>query len=346
MGTSFVTAPALNALSTLVCKAYCHRLIRLSATLPCLDESIETTSNVHGVRSEFLDPPESPVDKDEQYAPVYFIGKLIWAKGFDKVLEVQEAYKESTGEYFQMDVYGGGDDMDAIQRGFFGRNGVPKTGSNQSTPTMTPSNSTGDLQARACDVFGQSLSIREQIADDDKNKDEHAIADNTNETAVDDNEEEENSSEDGETDGQTSPSPLNIIGDIGGKTLSTGVETAGAAVKMIESLMEAGLGAFRRDREASDETVKPKSRIRAPAFMLGPARSRFKWRRSPIPARFLGVQDHIVVRDYSNQKIFLNMSITEVLCTTSAEALAMGKFVILPKHRKYISMMFPIPISL
>lgn len=61
-----------------------------------------------------------------------------------------------------------------------------------------------------------------------------------------------------------------------------------------------------------------------------------QWRRNPVPARFLGVQDHIIVRDIAEHKIFLNMSTSEVLCTTSAEALAMGKFVILPRHCTFV----------
>jgi digalactosyldiacylglycerol synthase len=105
MGTSLVTAPALNALSALVIKAYCHRVIRLSATLTSFDSSLEVTCNVHGVRSEFLDEPEpktkttSTTSNSQKNAPVYFVGKLIWAKGFDKVLEVQELFHEATGEY-------------------------------------------------------------------------------------------------------------------------------------------------------------------------------------------------------------------------------------------------------
>jgi digalactosyldiacylglycerol synthase len=44
----------------------------------------------------------------------------------------------------------------------------------------------------------------------------------------------------------------------------------------------------------------------------------------------LGRRDHADVG--SDYTIFVNPSITEVLCTTSAEAIAMGKWVILPKH--------------
>jgi len=93
MGTSAIAAPALNGLSSLVCKAYCRRLIRLSATLPSFQPAEEVTCNVHGVRQEFLDtlPPKIAQKKQKQQssdddgdddppAKVYFIGKLIWAK--------------------------------------------------------------------------------------------------------------------------------------------------------------------------------------------------------------------------------------------------------------------------
>ena len=73
-----------------------------------------------------------------------------------------------------------------------------------------------------------------------------------------------------------------------------------------------------------------KKRSRHP-FRLGPSLATYKWRRTPIPARFMGRKDHLEMKDVP-QNIFLNMSTSEVLCTTSAEALAMGKFVILPKH--------------
>lgn len=71
------SAPALNSLSALVVKAYCHRVIRLSATLPHLDTSKEVTVNVHGVRPEFLAPAgDSKEDEDVEMSPVYFIGKV------------------------------------------------------------------------------------------------------------------------------------------------------------------------------------------------------------------------------------------------------------------------------
>lgn len=80
LGTSFVTAPALNSLSALVVRAYCHRLVRLSGTLTSLDKDLEVTCNIHGVRDEFFQCPTESSNSDKKLAPVYFIGKIIWAK--------------------------------------------------------------------------------------------------------------------------------------------------------------------------------------------------------------------------------------------------------------------------
>lgn len=58
--------------------------------------------------------------------------------------------------------------------------------------------------------------------------------------------------------------------------------------------------------------------------------SHWRYFRQPIPARFLGRKDHAAIG--SQYAIFVNPSITEVLCTTTAEAIAMGKWVIIPRH--------------
>jgi hypothetical protein len=68
-----------------------------------------------------------------------------------------------------------------------------------------------------------------------------------------------------------------------------------------------------------------------PHFVFDPPVSRYEWRRHPIPAKFPGVIDHAQLKNIAH-KIFLNPSTSEVLCTTTAEALAMNKFVIIPKH--------------
>jgi hypothetical protein len=76
---------------------------------------------------------------------------------------------------------------------------------------------------------------------------------------------------------------------------------------------------------------------RANTFPL--PRGLYEFRRQPIPATFPGRIDHAKLKyeqgnstDTSRYKVFVNPSISEVLCTSTAEALAMGKFVIIPDH--------------
>ena len=88
--------------------------------------------NVQGVRSEFI---EEGIRRSEATLhqgivgatstkdshKVYFIGKLLWAKGLDKMLELEEYYRQYTGEYFPIDIYGSGPESKDIQRAFHGR---------------------------------------------------------------------------------------------------------------------------------------------------------------------------------------------------------------------------------
>ena len=81
---------------------------------------------------------EDNVDDAEAPSPVYFIGKLVWAKGFNIMLELQDIFrKRNNGEYFHIDVYGGGPDEKAIAREFHGRSQLSQTKRPISPPPST-----------------------------------------------------------------------------------------------------------------------------------------------------------------------------------------------------------------
>jgi hypothetical protein len=81
IGASLIAAPAIGALSALTMRAHCHQVIKLSNTLPSFAPGKERTCNVHGVRREFLEESTTSANgSDDETSPVYFIGKLVWAK--------------------------------------------------------------------------------------------------------------------------------------------------------------------------------------------------------------------------------------------------------------------------
>lgn len=345
LGASLVTASALGGLSSLVVRAYTHRLIRLSDTLPELDKAKEITCNVHGVRSEFFDPPQQPGksqdEEDDEIVPpqpIYFIGKVIWAKGFDKLLEIEDLYKKETGEYFTVDVYGSGPDSSAIKRAFFGRNGVSSLSKKYSsgslkedgcksprTSSTSPPRTVEDQTAAM--VFRRDGSLRLQVEEGQSIPEDSLVVEvQTCETPI--------NNEVGTPSSASSVLPANpqdVIRHLGVQTLQTGSNVSKAISTLSDKLTNLGLRvAFSehepRDQENEQEETK---------FFFDPPRSRYELRRHPIPARFLGTKDHALLREIPEHTIFINLSVTEVLCTTTAEALAMGKFVIIPKHRKF-----------
>ena len=351
LGASLVTASALQALSSVVVRAYTHRLIRLSDTLPEYDKSKEITCNVHGVRSEFFDPPDKSdkqtepnnEDGEEPFEPqpIYFIGKVIWAKGFDKLLEIEELYKKEHGEYFPMDVYGSGPDSGAIQRAFFGRNGISNLSRKSSSaslkddgsrsprnrsasPVPTPEDQTAAL------VFSREGSLKGLISEGQVIPEDTLVVEvQTCETPT--NNAESDTPMSNSSDAGITKHPKAIIGHIGETTVQTGTSVSKAISTLTEKITNFGLRvAYTEQDSGVSDDGKEETK-----FVFDPPKSRFELRRYPIPARFLGVKDHALLRDIPEHKIFVNLSITEVLCTTTAEALAMGKFVVIPNHRKY-----------
>jgi digalactosyldiacylglycerol synthase len=182
--SGLVTGPIVGVMSAWMVRAYCDKVIKLSPVLQEYAVEKECVENVHGIRPEFLSPPLKLTGNK-----VYFLGKLLWCKGLDKLLELEEEYRRSTGSYFEVDVFGSGPEEAEIQR-----------------------------------AFGQSST-------------------------------------------------------------STGADKAKAS---------------------------------------------YAWRRRPLPVTFPGRVDHATIG--GEYKVFVNPSVTEVLCTSTAEAIARGRFVLVPQH--------------
>eukprot|EP00978_Attheya_sp_CCMP212_P028935 scaffold101133_cov51-Attheya_sp.AAC.5 len=364
VGTSIVAAPAIAALSALVVRAYCHKVIKLSDVLPSLAPGKEITCNVHGVRSEFYAVAENEEnnvhDEAENFASIYFIGKLMWAKGFDHMLELQERHRKKTGNYFSVDVYGAGPDEKSIRRAFYGRNSSmsssddtkakPKINEETQSNVSSPSNASNvtttgislqhvlhypfSIRAQSEEILSKNMSRLHTSSDDSSFVEQGfeatpAVTTDINETNISVMETIKSRERRGETN------PLSVLGEFSGKSVETGIATSHAVYNLADSAIKASLAMTFQPEESDakdNEKDSEKKGKTAPSYIFDPPKSRFEWRRHPIPARFLGVKDHAFLKGIKQHKIFLNVSVTEVLCTTTAEALAMNKFAIIPKH--------------
>jgi digalactosyldiacylglycerol synthase len=78
------------------------------------------------------------------------------------------------------------------------------------------------------------------------------------------------------------------------------------------------------------QKIKETIKVTIESLEFDLSKSLHELQRQSVPATFPGRVDHAVL---TNQyKVFVNPSVTEVLCTTTAEAPAMGKFAIIPVH--------------
>ena len=227
---STLAAPLIGAVSAWMVRAYCDKVIQLSSTLPAYAPEKEVVCNVHGVREEFFQRHyyTTTASTDDQTATqIYFLGKLLWAKGLDKLLELQQYCKRQTGQYFAMDIYGSGPEQDEIAQAF--RSGC----------------------------FSSRLRR-------------------------------------------------------GGSSMSN--SSISSSSNNNRSYSEMAAAYWRGNSELKEESAAAE----------------------PLPVTFPGRVDHAALDQQREgggcYKIFVNPSVSEVLCTVTAEAIAMGKFVIIPNH--------------
>jgi len=122
---ALIRAPAMRLLCSWMCRAHCHRIIKLSGTLDSFAPEKELVENVHGVRQAFLDYGtqlskilKSPMGKNhpvfgsDATPTVYFIGKMLWSKGIGSLMELLKYAEESADLKVQVDMYGGGPNLE------------------------------------------------------------------------------------------------------------------------------------------------------------------------------------------------------------------------------------------
>lgn len=97
--------------------ALCADTDELTA-LPQQDFSNAVTCNVHGVRESYR---KIGLDFAKRAGPArfkkgaYYIGKVLWSKGYRELVDKMKKFKETTGINLPVDCYGAGPDLDEIK---------------------------------------------------------------------------------------------------------------------------------------------------------------------------------------------------------------------------------------
>ncbi|KAL8517675.1 hypothetical protein ACS0TY_015782 [Phlomoides rotata] len=104
-------------INNMVVRAYCHKVLRLSAATQDLPKSV--ICNVHGVNPKFIKIGEKVAAEKERGEQAfskgaYFLGKMVWAKGYKELIDLLAKQKKDL-DGFNLDVYGNGEDAHEVQ---------------------------------------------------------------------------------------------------------------------------------------------------------------------------------------------------------------------------------------
>ncbi|CAH8323303.1 unnamed protein product [Eruca vesicaria subsp. sativa] len=108
----------VNHVNNWVTRAYCDKVLRLSGATQDLPKSV--VCNVHGVNPKFLSIGEKIAEErsrgEQAFSKgAYFLGKMVWAKGYRELIDLMAKHKSDLGS-FDLDVYGNGEDAVEVQR--------------------------------------------------------------------------------------------------------------------------------------------------------------------------------------------------------------------------------------
>jgi hypothetical protein len=123
-----VVMPVASVMMSLTTRYQCHRIVKLSDTLQVYAKEKECVMNVHGIRQEFLEIGKRRAIATSCHGKIYYIGKMLWAKGLDTIIELENAFMSVTGDYFPIDIIGSGPEEEEIRRAFHGRKAMSGEG--------------------------------------------------------------------------------------------------------------------------------------------------------------------------------------------------------------------------
>ncbi|WOL11872.1 digalactosyldiacylglycerol synthase 1, chloroplastic isoform X1 [Canna indica] len=112
-----IQAFLVKHINNMVARAYCDKVLRLSAATQDLPKSV--ICNVHGVNPRFLMIGEKKATEWEHGQQrfskgAYFLGKMVWAKGYRELIDLMAKNKTDL-DGFKLDVYGNGEDSQEVQ---------------------------------------------------------------------------------------------------------------------------------------------------------------------------------------------------------------------------------------